>query len=127
MILKKLLTILICVLFSTSLMADWKLERSKIDYLINEVSKIDGTFIRNGTEHTPKEASDHLKMKLNNALSSWFTPSKDKWTAKLFIDKVASKSSFSGKEYSIKFSNGSTSKAKSFLLEKLKAYPGKNK
>ena len=117
----KLAPILV-LLFSINLFADWSIEKRKIDFLIHEVSKVDGVFIRNGSEHTPKEASKHLRMKLNNALSSWFTPSKEKWTAELFIEKVASKSSLSGKAYQIKLKTGKVIESKQWFLNKLKHF-----
>ena len=40
-------------------------------------------------------------------------------TAKDFIEKIASKSSMSGKPYEIEFDNGTKIEAKAFLLKKL--------
>ena len=111
---------IILILFSKVVFSDWNIEKVKIDYLISEVSKIDGHFIRNGKSHTPLEASKHLKMKLNNALNNWLTPNKDKWTAKLFVRKIASESFLSGKPYIIEFKNGKKVKAKNWLSGKLK-------
>ena len=113
---------LIFLICSINSFADWDLEKRKIDYLINEVSKVNGVFIRNGSEHTPKAAAEHFKMKLNNALTSWFTPSKEKWTANLFIEKIASKSSLSGKVYKIKFENGNVIESKKWFFKKLESF-----
>lgn len=117
----KIYLLSILISFSTIVFAsDWKIEKTKIDFLIEEVSKVEGTFIRNGTEHTPKEASKHLNMKLNNALNSWFTPNKKDWTALMFIEKIATKSSLSGEFYLIKLKDGTTVKSGLWLKNKLK-------
>ncbi|WP_372656313.1 DUF5329 family protein [Halobacteriovorax sp.] len=118
----KKLTIFFLILFSLNSMAEWSEEKKKIDYLILQISKSKGTFIRNGSEHSSKEASEHLNRKLNSALSSWFSPDKKDWTAKLFIKKIASKSSFSGKSYKIKFSDGKVVETKDWLLAELEKY-----
>ncbi len=112
------------ILAPIPLYADWGSEKKKIDFLITEVSKIDGEFIRNGKSHTPHEAAEHLRMKLNKAINSWFAPSKDKWTAEMFIEKIASKSSLSGKPYLIKFKKGKTIKTRIWLYRKLKDFRG---
>ncbi len=121
----KKISLILLTLISLSSFAEWKEEKKKIDYLILQISKSKGTFIRNGSEHTPKEASKHLNRKLNSALSSWFSPDKKDWTAKLFIKKIASKSSFSGKSYKIKFSDGKVVETKDWLLSELEKYPKK--
>lgn len=81
--------------------ADWASEKVKIEKLITAIEISDLKFERNSKVHTSKEAAQHLRMKLKNALNSWFTPAKDKWTVELFIEKVASGSSLSGKPYYI--------------------------
>lgn len=113
---------ILLILLSLSALADWNKEEKKIEFLIAEVSKVDGVFIRNSVEHTPEEASAHLKMKYQSALNSWFTPKKEKWTAKLFIDKVASKSSISSKDYQIKFKDNKVIKAKEWFNKKLEEF-----
>jgi hypothetical protein len=100
-------------------LADWNVEKSRIKFLINEVKQVQGSFIRNGREYLPAEAAAHLKMKLERAMGSWFAPDKDQWTAELFIEKIASKSSISGKPYQIKFNNGYTINAGDWLRERL--------
>lgn len=118
-----LLFILMCCLFPPSLFGDWPEEEKKIQYLIREVGSLDGMFIRNGDEHPPEKAVSHLKMKLDNAMNSWFAPKKDEWTAKMFIEKVASESSFSGDPYQIKLKNGTLISAKEWLYKALNQYP----
>lgn len=99
--------------------ADWDDEKARIEFLIHEVEQVQGSFIRNGREYPPAEAGAHLKMKLERAMGSWFAPDKDQWTAELFIEKIASKSSISGKPYQIKFNNGQTIDAGEWLRERL--------
>ena len=121
MIIKKWL-LLLSLTSSLSLIADWPEEHSKIQFLIEQVSKVDGQFERNGKKHSPQEAADHLQLKLRNSLNSWFTPRKEKWTATLFIEKVASQSTISGKLYWIHLNQGGKVKAKDWLKQQLKNY-----
>lgn len=113
----------ILILFCTSsLWADWNEEELKINFLLEQVGQVDGYFIRNGTDHSPESAVAHLKMKMEKAMSSWFAPDKDKWTAEMFIDKIASKSSFSGKPYQIRFKSGQIVNTGEWLNERLKEF-----
>ncbi len=107
---------------ATQLWGDWKVEKGKINYLLQEIGQVDGVFIRNGSEYAPEEAVSHLKMKLDNAMSSWFAPNQEDWTAEMFIEKLASESSFSGKPYQIKLHNGQTFLSKDWLAKKLTQY-----
>jgi Family of unknown function (DUF5329) len=102
------------------LKGEWSLEQQRIELLLVEISKVEGVFIRNGTEHPPLQAVDHLRTKLQRAMSSWFAPDKEDWTAEMFIDKLASKSSLSGKPYQIRFNSGITVNTHDWLLKKLK-------
>jgi len=108
-----------CLAFAFQSLADWPLEEKKIHSLLNDIIELDAVFIRNGSEHTPELAAIHLKMKLDRAQKSWFAPAKEKWTAELFIEKIASKSSISGNPYLIKFKNGKTVTTREWLLERL--------
>jgi hypothetical protein len=113
----------ILILFCTSsLWAEWNEEELKINFLLEQVGQVDGYFIRNGTDHSPESAVAHLKMKMEKAMSSWFAPDKDKWTAEMFIDKIASKSSFSGKPYQIRFKSGQIVNTGEWLNERLKEF-----
>ncbi|MCW7491109.1 DUF5329 domain-containing protein [Leptospira sp. 2 VSF19] len=81
-------------------------EEQKIEKLLKKVGKIQGNFIRNGDSHTPAEAEKHLRYKLEEAKNSFFAPDPKDWTAKLFIEKIASKSFLTGTPYRIQFSQG---------------------
>jgi hypothetical protein len=75
-------------------------ERDKIERLIDQVGTLqNATFIRNGEEHTPAEAAEHLRRK-------WEAAGNEITTVEDFIDKIASKSSISGEAYRIRFDRG---------------------
>lgn len=95
-------------------------ELEKIEKLIVMIEQSNVQFIRNGQSYPPTEAAQHLRTKLDQATNSWFAPKKADWTAIMFIDKIASKSSLSGKDYLIQLPDGKEVKSKDWLLEKLK-------
>jgi hypothetical protein len=75
-------------------------EAEKIQMLITYVEQLkDAKFIRNGDEHTAKEAAKFFRKKLDRK-------EKEVKTARDFIAKCASVSTTSGKPYEIKFANG---------------------
>ncbi|WP_109022116.1 DUF5329 family protein [Leptospira kobayashii] len=115
--------VLLFLSFSINLSAECRnplTEEQKIESLILSVQKLDGVFIRNGEEHGAKEAAEHLRYKLNSAKKSIFAPDPKDWTAKLFIEKVASKSFLSGEVYKIKLKDGKTVTSQSWLEVELK-------
>jgi len=77
-------------------------EQQKIQALIASVEHLKGAvFIRNGSEYDGAKAADHMRRKLKYA--------GDKvQTAEQFIDELASKSSMTGKPYTIRFADGRT-------------------
>ncbi len=75
-------------------------EHQKVERLIAYIRNMkDAKFIRNGSEHPPEQAADHLqaKYKKHAALIQ---------TAEVFIEKLATKSSATGEVYKIKTANG---------------------
>lgn len=85
----------------------------EIESLLLYVAKLDGaSFIRNGDAHSPKEAEAHLRLK-------WGQQKKEIRTAEDFIRLCATKSSVSGKAYSIKFKDGHEEEAASVLGKQL--------
>jgi hypothetical protein len=88
-------------------------EVQKIEYLIAFIAKQDGVFIRNGSEYTPAQAAEHLRMK-------WKKAGKAITTAEEFITELASNSSMSGKPYQIKFKSGKSSNLAPLLRLQLK-------
>lgn len=89
-------------------------EAQKIEALIQAVADLqDAVFIRNGTEHTPKAAADHLRLKWKNA-------GRRVKTAPEFIQYCATGSSLSGKPYEIRFKDGRTALSRDWLWTELK-------
>ena len=89
-------------------------EETKIEYLIGSVEKApEGTkFIRNGKEYSGEKAAEHLRTKYKRG-------KKYADTAELFIENIASKSSVTGIEYSIKFPDGKTVTTREFFTSEL--------
>ncbi|ALS34356.1 hypothetical protein PTRA_a3371 [Pseudoalteromonas translucida KMM 520] len=84
----------------------------EVQHLITFISNSNATFIRNGDEHTSKEAAEHLAMKYRKA-------KRYAKTADDFINNLASKSSWSGKAYTVILSNGAKLTANSWLTNEL--------
>ena len=70
-----------------------------IRYLLDYVAQSDATFIRNGEDHTGKEAAEHFQAKYDHF-------KKDIRTPEDFIRLAASKSLMSGKPYLVKTKDG---------------------
>jgi hypothetical protein len=88
---------------------------TEIEALLRYVSKLEGaSFVRNGDAHTPKEAEEFLRLK-------WGQQKKEVRTAEDFIRLCATKSSTSGKPYSIKFKDGRQEDAAVTLSKQLTA------
>lgn len=121
MTLRYLSLVVLCILpFSVST-KDMTKDEKKIHFLINSIEKSNAIFIRNNTNHTSKEAAEHLRYKLERAKKSfWFFSSNVDVTVENFINKIASKSSFSGKDYHMKLKDGSIVTTKSWLIKALK-------
>lgn len=68
---------------------------AEIDRLLAEVRSSDCVFLRNGDEHDAGAAAEHLAMKRRRG-SRYFDSSEE------FIERIASKSSWSGKPYRIR-------------------------
>jgi hypothetical protein len=66
----------------------------EIEHLITTVGESGCTFIRNGSRHDAEHAASHMRLKYRRG-KRYAT------TAELFIERLASKSSFSGKPYAI--------------------------
>ncbi|MEC7278258.1 MAG: DUF5329 family protein [Bdellovibrionota bacterium] len=89
-------------------------------YLLDEVEKSQGVFLRNGSEHSAKEAKEHLahKMKMARSMFWFFGPKKD-ISLQEFIEKIASQSSTSKKDYHIRLKSGETVKTGDWLRSKI--------
>ena len=89
-------------------------EQARIDKLIRHVETQKGmTFIRNGTEYSCADAARFLRGKMDSMGA-------EVSTAREFIDRIATKSSMSGKPYQVRFSDGRQVPAAQFLGDELK-------
>ncbi len=88
-------------------------EAARISRLIEHVRSLEGAvFIRNGEEHTPAQAAEHLQRK-------WDYARDQITTAQQFIEELASKSSTSGEEYIIRFDDGKEVRSGEYLRQQL--------
>jgi hypothetical protein len=88
-------------------------ERAAIEQLIRHVGSLEGAvFIRNGEEHSPAAAAEHLRRK-------WEAAGDEIATADAFIDQLASKSSVSGEPYIIRLKDGTETPAGEYLRRRL--------
>jgi hypothetical protein len=98
----------------TQTFADESLEQT-INYLLHYVETSKATFIRNGTEHTPAEASKHIKAKYDHFKNEIKTPED-------FIRFAASKSLLTGKPYLVRTPDGKETHLDAWLTEALKTH-----
>jgi hypothetical protein len=88
-------------------------EQEKIERLLKAIESAEGiVFIRNGAEHSPQDAAEHLRSKLDAAGGEIKTVDD-------FIDKIASKSSLSGEPYRVRLADGTEVFAGEYLKDKL--------
>ena len=87
----------------------------EINHLLTTVQNSKAKFIRNGDEHTAKDAAAHMKKKYNHF-------KKQIRTAEDFIEKCATKSELSDKPYKIKDPDGTLHDSKTWLLARLAEY-----
>ncbi|MBI1903245.1 MAG: DUF5329 family protein [Planctomycetia bacterium] len=94
-------------------------EQDKIDALLAHVAASKDTFVREGVEHTGAEAAEHLRKKYASGGQKIETLDE-------FIDKIASRSSLTGKPYQVKLADGTVVEASKWLRDaaaKSKAKP----
>ena len=89
-------------------------EDKEVAFLLSYIAESDCIFIRNGDEHQAKAASAHLEMKYNHVRNRI-------QSAEDFIDKIATKSSFSGSPYEV-LCNSARLPTKIWLEEALTAH-----
>lgn len=83
-------------------------ETKEIQTLLKNIETSDILFIRNGEEHSPKEAADHLR-------SKWKQSGGKIKTKQAFIDQLATKSSMTGELYYVILEDGSKLQAAVWL------------
>ncbi|CAM3998758.1 MULTISPECIES: YfeK family protein [Pseudoalteromonas] len=101
-----------CLLLCISQLSIAASAEQEVNHLISFIEQSQATFIRNGDEHTSTEAAEHLAMKYRRA-------GRYAKTADDFIDNLASKSSWSGKPYTVILANGTTVTANKWLTDEL--------
>jgi len=87
----------------------------EIEYLITTVGESGCTFIRNGSRHDAEDAASHMRLKYRRG-KRYAT------TAELFIERLASKSSFSGKSYAIECPGGDAVPSGEWLTARLNEF-----
>jgi hypothetical protein len=85
---------------------------AEIDYLIQAVAGSQCTFVRNGKEHDAEDASQHLQMKRKRGKRYYDSTEQ-------FIERIASKSSWTDKDYLIKCGPDRTETARQWFTTKL--------
>lgn len=84
-----------CIAAALPVLADDATMNAEIDFLLEAVAESSCVFVRNGKEHAAPDAKKHLQTKRKRG-RKYFD------TAEEFIDRLASRSSFSGKDYMIR-------------------------
>ena len=87
----------------------------EIEHLIATVGESGCTFIRNGSRHDADDAASHMRLKYRRG-KRYAT------TAELFIERLASKSSFSGKPYAIECPGSDAVPSGDWLSARLQEY-----
>ncbi len=87
---------------------------TEIQYLLQFVSSSGCTFTRNGSDHDPTDAADHLRLKYSRG-------KRYVNSAEQFIDRLATESSWTGKAYTVTC-DGHTQPSGAWLHQALDAY-----
>jgi len=103
---------MLCLLSLPALAGDTATE---IQYMLDAIGQSNCSFIRNGNVHAATEAESHLSMKYSRG-QSWVS------TAEQFIERIASKSSWSGKPYYIECPDADRQPAGDWLADRLASY-----
>jgi hypothetical protein len=91
--------------------------KAEIEYLLSAVASSDCRFFRNGTWYDAKSAAAHLRGKYDTLVARGLIGD----TAD-FIDRAATKSSFSGHDYAIKCEGLAEMSSRQWLTNLLVAY-----
>ena len=107
-----LLLMMAALLPATVIAGDTEVE---IEHLITTVGESGCTFIRNGSRHDAENAASHMRLKYRRG-KRYAT------TAELFIERLASKSSFSGKPYAIQCPGSEAVLSREWLTDRLQEF-----
>ena len=100
------------VIFALPLVAASATMDEEIDALLDAVATSECLFVRNGKEYDVDAAVSHLQLKRKNG-GRYFK------TTEQFIERIASKSSFSGKPYEIRCSEAPAQSASDWFSDRL--------
>ena len=113
---KRSLLVLFILLAASAFAGGREVETQKIESLISAVAKLDGAkFVRNGKAYDPATAAKFLRGK-------WERQAKEIVTAGDFIDKIASRSSTTGRVYLVRFADGREVPVAEFLRRIMAAH-----
>ena len=88
---------------------------AEIEHLIMAVGDSGCTFVRNGSRHDAEDAASHMRLKYRRG-------KRYAKTAELFIERLASKSSMSGKLYTIDCPGNDAVPSGEWLTARLQEY-----
>jgi hypothetical protein len=91
--------------------------KTEIEYLLSSVASSDCRFYRNGTWYDAKSAAAHLRYKYENLVAKELIRDTDD-----FIDRAATKSSLSGRDYAIKCEGTAQVSSRQWLTNLLVSY-----
>jgi len=110
-------TAIALVLIAAAHAAPTPVARAEIEYLLSAVASSDCRFYRNGTWYDAKSAAAHLRSKYESlAAKDLIRDAGD------FIDRAATKSSISGKDYAIRCDGVAEMSSRQWLTDLLIAY-----
>ena len=101
-----------CLLLTVSQLSFAATTEQEVTHLLSFIAQSNATFIRNGDQHTSTEAADHLAMKYHKGKR--YAKTTDE-----FIENLASKSSWSGKPYTVILKDGTKIISKKWLTNEL--------
>lgn len=94
---------------------------AEIAHLLDYVATPGCQFNRNGSWHAGNEARAHLKRKYDYLLKRSLVTN-----AESFIERAASESSLSGKDYMVRCGGGQAVASRAYLTEELKRFRGRS-
>ena len=104
--------IALAVLLLTPLLAAADSTKSEIEYLLSAIGSSECTFVRNGKRHSAERAESHLRMKYERG-RRYAT------SAEAFIERLASKSSWTREVYVIECPGAEPEPTGSWLTKRL--------
>jgi hypothetical protein len=110
-------TAIALVLIAAAHAAPMPAAKAEIEYLLSAVASSDCRFYRNGTWYDAKSAAAHLRGKYETMAARGLIGGTDD-----FIDRAATKSSLSGKDYAIKCEGTAEMSSRQWLTNLLVAY-----